>query len=126
MARKALRWLVSAALLVLAGQSPAAGLTAEILLNDCVSGKPACEAYFAGFTQAAFTYEQMRKGVPGIEPRFCPTGTVGVQEIVGLFKERMTKYPDARRSPAIAEVFRTLENAFPCQPEPSAEPESQR
>ena len=123
MTRKTFRWLVSVALLAVAGQSAAAGLTAEILYNDCVAGKPVCDAYFAGFTQAAFTYEQMRQGIPGVEPRFCPKGKVGVQEIIRLFKERMTKYPATRSSPAIAEVFRTLENAFPCEPEPSTDTE---
>jgi len=126
MTKTALQWWVSLALLALSGRGLAAGLTAEILFNDCVAGKPTCEAYFAGFTQAAFTYEQMRQDLPGVEARFCPKGPVGVQEIIRLFKKRITKYPGARSSPAIAEVFRTLENAFPCEPEPSTETESTR
>jgi hypothetical protein len=79
-----------------------------------------CEAYFAGFTQAAFTYEQMRKGIPNVDPRFCPAGTVSVSEIKALFEARMSKYPESLDNPAIAEVFRTLEQAFPCE-EPEAE-----
>ncbi len=121
MAKTILQGFVFAGLLALAGQSGAVNFTAEMLFNDCVAGKPVCDAYFAGFTQAAFTYEAMRKGIPNVEPRFCPSGSVGVHEIVALFKERMTKYPEARSSPAISEVFRTLENAFPCHPEPGSQ-----
>jgi len=117
MARHIIATLVVA--LGCSGQALAAGFTAQLLYEDCRAGRPVCEAYFAGFTQAAFTYERMRKGIPGVEARFCPSGSVGVSEIKALFEERMSKYPESLASPAIAEVFRTLEDAFPC-----AEPET--
>ena len=90
---------------------------AEVLYQDCKAGKPVCEAYFAGFSQAAFTYEAMRKGVPNVEPRFCPEGEVGVGQIISLFKERMERYPELRSNAAISEVFRTLEETYPCAEE---------
>jgi len=104
------------------GQALAANFTAQVLYDDCRAARPVCEAYFAGFSQAAFTYERMRKGLPGVDARFCPSGTVGVGEIKKLFEERMAKYPESLSSPAYAEVFRTLEDAFPCaQPETTLE-----
>ncbi|MGD2083632.1 MAG: Rap1a/Tai family immunity protein [Chromatiales bacterium] len=99
---------------LLAWSGLAHAFEAGILYGDCRDGKPVCEAYFAGFTQAAFTYEAMRKGVPNVEPRFCPEGEVSVGRIVTLFKERMERYPELQDNAAISEVFRTLEEAFPC------------
>jgi len=123
-ARRMTRHTIAALVAALgcSGQALAARFTAQVLNDDCQAGRPVCEAYFAGFSQAAFTYERMRKGLPGVEARFCPSGTVGVGEIKKLFEERMAKYPESLSSPAYAEVFRTLEDAFPCaQPETTLE-----